>query len=90
VADRQVVDTNRDTTYAGSVGNASGTARLQAYNIRERKWQFDGCVSVYETYTIEARDYVYVCQEHISGDGPSRRPYGDGQYNLQWRRTASI
>jgi hypothetical protein len=20
---------------------------------------------VYETYTIEARDYVYVCQEHI-------------------------
>jgi len=42
----KVVDTNRDTTYAGSGGQCIGYRHdFRRYNIRERKWQFDGCVS---------------------------------------------
>src|SRR5882724_8753330 len=47
----KVVDTNHDRTYGGSVGNASGSSAA--------------VYRVYETYTIEAGDYVYVCEEHI-------------------------
>jgi hypothetical protein len=48
----KVVDMNRDKSYAGTVdlaGNGSSTAVYR----------------VYETYAIEAEDYVYVCEEHL-------------------------
>ena len=62
----KVVDTNRDTTYAGSVGNASGTATTSGdTTYGNASGSSTAVYRVYETYTIEARDYVYVCQEHI-------------------------
>ena len=62
----KVVDTNRDTTYAGSVGDASGTATTSGGTTYGNSSGSSTAVyRVYETYTIEAGDYVYVCQEHI-------------------------
>jgi hypothetical protein len=62
----KVVDTNRDRTYAGSVGNASGTATTSGgTTYGSASGSSTAVYRVYETYTIEAGDYVYVCQEHI-------------------------
>ena len=62
----KVVDTSRDKTYAGSVGNASGTATTSGdTTYGHASGSSTAVYRVYETYTIEAGDYVYVCQEHI-------------------------
>ena len=62
----KVLDTSRDKTYAGSVGNASGTATTSGRTTYGNASGHSTAVyKVYETYTIEAGDYVYVCQEHI-------------------------
>ncbi len=62
----KVVDTNRDRTYAGSVGNASGTATTSGdTTYGNASGSSTAVYRVYETYTIEGGDYVYVCQEHI-------------------------
>jgi len=58
----KVVDTNRDRTYAGSVGNASGTATTSGGTTYGNASGSSAAVyRVYKTYTIEAGDYVYVC-----------------------------
>jgi hypothetical protein len=62
----KVLDTDRDRTYAGSVGNASGTATTSGNTTYGNASGSSTAVyRVYETYTIAAGGYVYVCQEHI-------------------------
>jgi hypothetical protein len=62
----KVLDTDRDRTYAGSVGNASGSATTSGDTTYGNASGTSTAVyRVYETYTIAAGDYVYVCQEHI-------------------------
>ena len=62
----KVLDANRDRTYVGSINNASGSATTTG---NTTAGQVSGSTTavyrVYETYEIEAGDYVYVCQEHI-------------------------
>src|ERR1700693_775714 len=62
----KVLDANRDRTYVGSINNASGNATTTG---NTTAGQVSGSTTavyrVYETYEIEAGDYVYVCQEHI-------------------------
>ena len=62
----KVLDTSRDRTYAGTVDSASGSATSSgdtAYG--HASGSSRAVYHVYETYTIEAGDYVYVCQEDI-------------------------
>jgi len=62
----KVVDTNRDRAYAGNVGNASGTAITSGgTTYGNASGSSIAVYRVYETYTIDAGEYVYVCQEHI-------------------------
>jgi hypothetical protein len=62
----KVLDTNREKTYAGSVDNASGTATSSGNSTYGNASGSSTAVyRVYETYRIEAGDYIYECQEHI-------------------------
>jgi hypothetical protein len=62
----KVLDTNRERTYEGTVDNASGTATTSGNNAYGSASASSRAVyRVYETYRIEARDYIYECQEHI-------------------------
>ncbi len=62
----KVLDTSRDRTYAGTVDSASGSATSSGdTTYGHASGSSTAVYRVYETYTIEARDYVYVCQEHI-------------------------
>ena len=62
----KVVDTIRDATYAGSVGHASGTATTSGGTTYGNAGGSSTAVyRVYETYTIDAGDYIFVCEEHI-------------------------
>ena len=62
----KVLDTSSGRTYAGNVGNASGTATTSGGTTYGNASGSSMAVyRVYETYTIEAGDYVYVCQERI-------------------------
>jgi hypothetical protein len=55
----KVLDTNRDKTYVGSVGNASGTATTTGNTTYgNANGSTQAVYRVYETYTIEAGDYV--------------------------------
>ena len=62
----KVLDANRDRTYVGSIDSASGSATTTG---NTTAGQVSGSTTavyrVYETYEIEAGDYVYLCQEHI-------------------------
>ena len=62
----KVVETSGEKTYAGNVGSASGTATSSGSTTYGNATGSSIAVyKVYETYTIEAGDYVYVCQERI-------------------------
>jgi hypothetical protein len=62
----KVLDTTRDRTYVGNVENASGTATSSGNSTyAQASGSSTAVYRVYETYAIEAGDYVYVCQEHI-------------------------
>jgi hypothetical protein len=62
----KVVDMNRDKTYAGTVENASGSATSSGNTTYgQANGSSTAVYRVYETYAIEAGDYVYVCEEHI-------------------------
>src|ERR1700733_26222 len=62
----KVLDTSHDRTYAGSVGNASGTATTSGNTTYgNANGSSTAVYQVYETYTIAAGDHVYVCQEHL-------------------------
>jgi hypothetical protein len=62
----KVLETNRDRTYAGTVDSASGTATTSGdTTYGNANGGSTAIYRVYETYTIEAGDYVYVCEEHI-------------------------
>jgi hypothetical protein len=62
----KVLDANRDRTYVGNINSASGSATTTG---NTTAGQVSGSTTavyrVYETYEIEAGDYVYVCQEHV-------------------------
>jgi hypothetical protein len=62
----KVVDTNRDRAYAGSVGDASGTATTSGgTTYGSASGSSTAVYRVYETYTIETGDLIYVCEERI-------------------------
>lgn len=62
----KVLDTNRDKTYAGSIGDASGTATTAGNTTYgNANGSTQAIYRVYETYTIESGDYVYMCEEHL-------------------------
>jgi len=62
----KVLDTSRDSTYAGSVGSASGSATSAGdTTYGHASGRSTAVYRVYETYTIEAGDYVYVCRERL-------------------------
>jgi hypothetical protein len=62
----KVLDTNRERTYAGSVGNSSDTATTSGdTTYGNASGSSTAVYHVYETYRIEAGDYIYECQEHI-------------------------
>lgn len=62
----KVLDTNRDRTYAGTTSHASGSATTSGNTTYgSANGSATAVYHVYETYEIEAGDYVYVCQEHI-------------------------
>ena len=62
----KVLDTNRDRAYAGSVGNASGTATTSGdTTYANASGSSIPVYRVYETYAIESSDFIYVCEERI-------------------------
>jgi hypothetical protein len=63
----KVLDPNRDKTYAGSVGNATGSATTTGHTTSgEVSGSTTAVYRVHETYAIEAGGYVNnVCKEHI-------------------------
>lgn len=62
----KVLDTSRNSVYAGQVGSANGSATTTGNTTYgTANGSSTAVYHVYETYTIEAGDFIYVCQEHI-------------------------
>ena len=62
----KLLDTDRDRTYAGTVDDASGSATTSGNTTYGNASGTSTAIyRVYETYTIEAGNYVYVCQERL-------------------------
>jgi hypothetical protein len=62
----KVLDTSRNSVYAGEIGSANGSSTTSGdTTYGSANGSSTAVYKVYETYTIEAADYIYVCQEHI-------------------------
>jgi hypothetical protein len=62
----KVIDTSRNSVYAGEVGSANGSATTSGNTTYgNANGSSTAVYRVYETYTIDAGEYIYVCQEHI-------------------------
>lgn len=62
----RVLDTSQSRNYAGSVNSASGSATTSGTTTYgQASGSSTAIYRVYETYTIEYRNIIYVCQEHI-------------------------
>jgi hypothetical protein len=62
----KVVDTSRNSVYAGEVGSANGSATTSGdTTYGTANGSSTAVYRVYETYTIDAGNFIYVCQEHI-------------------------
>jgi hypothetical protein len=62
----KVLDTNRSSVYAGEVGSANGSATTNGNTTYgNANGSSTAVYRVYETYTIDGGEYIYVCREHI-------------------------
>jgi hypothetical protein len=62
----KLLDTNESRVYAGTVGSASGSATSDGNtSYGQANGSSTAVYRVYETYTIESGDFIYVCREHI-------------------------
>jgi len=62
----KVLDTNRNSVYAGEIGSANGTSTTSGNTTYgNANGSSTAMYKVYETYMIEAGGYVYVCQERL-------------------------
>jgi hypothetical protein len=62
----KVLDTSRTSVYAGEIGSVNGSSTASGNTTYgSANGSSTAVYKVYETYTIEAADYIYVCQEHI-------------------------
>jgi len=62
----KVLDTNHKRTFAGTVGSDSGTATSSGNTTYgSANGDSTAVYREYETYAIDAGNYVYECQEHI-------------------------
>lgn len=62
----KVLDINRSSVYAGEVGSAHGSSTTSGdTTYGNANGSSTAVYRVFEIYTIEAGDYIYVCQEHL-------------------------
>lgn len=62
----KLLDTNQGRVYAGNVGSASGSATTSGNTTYGNTSGHSTAVyRLYETYVIDAGDYVYESQEHL-------------------------
>jgi hypothetical protein len=62
----KVIDTSGNRVFAGTLDSASGSATTNGdTTYGNANGNSTAVYRVYETYTIEAGDYVFTCQEHI-------------------------
>jgi hypothetical protein len=60
----KVVDTSRNSVYAGEVGSANGSATTSGdTTYGTANGSSTAVYRVYETYTIDAGNFIYVCHD---------------------------